>query len=131
MLSPDRCWTDTESDTNNDALVLRVSLGDDVVLFATEPEEPAQEVLLESGVDLTADVLKVPHHGAATSLPEFFPAVDRRGRDRPRGGEHVRAPGPVDPRRDRADRRRGVAHRQHGTVTVVFGPEGPTASGAR
>jgi competence protein ComEC len=75
VLSPDRCWEGTESDTNNDALVLRVTLGDAVVLFATEPEEPAQEVLLGSGVDLTADVLKVPHHGAATSLPAFFEAV--------------------------------------------------------
>jgi competence protein ComEC len=75
VLSPDHCWTGTESDANNDALVLRVSLGDDAVLFATEPEEPAQEWLLESGTDLRADVLKVPHHGAATSVPEFFQAV--------------------------------------------------------
>ena len=75
ILSPDRCWTGTESDTNNDALVVRVSRGEDVVLVATEPEEPAQEWLLESGVDLRADVLKVPHHGAATSIPELFQAV--------------------------------------------------------
>lgn len=76
ILSPDRCWTGTESDTNNDAIVLRASLGEDAVLFATEPEEPAQQVLLDSGVDLTADVLKVPHHGAATSIESFFQAVD-------------------------------------------------------
>jgi competence protein ComEC len=76
VLSPDRCWTDTESDANNDAIVLRVSLAEDVVLFATEPEEPAQQQLLDGGVDLRADVLKVPHHGAATSLPAFFQAVD-------------------------------------------------------
>nr|MDP9327768.1 ComEC/Rec2 family competence protein [Actinomycetota bacterium] len=75
ILSPDRCWTGTESDTNNDAIVARLSRGDDVVLFATEPEEPAQEWLLEGGVDLGADVLKVPHHGAATSIPAFFEAV--------------------------------------------------------
>jgi competence protein ComEC len=75
ILSPDRCWTGTESDTNNDAIVIRLSRGDDVVLLATEPEEPAQEWLLETGVDLSADVLKVPHHGAATSVPEFFQAV--------------------------------------------------------
>nr|MBA3691691.1 ComEC/Rec2 family competence protein [Actinomycetota bacterium] len=75
ILSPDRCWTGTESDTNNDAIVTRLSRGDDVVLFATEPEEPAQEWLVEGGVDLGADVLKVPHHGAATSVPAFFEAV--------------------------------------------------------
>jgi competence protein ComEC len=55
--------------------VLRASVGRDSVLFATEPEEPAQQVLLDSGVDLTADVLKVPHHGAATSIRPFFDAV--------------------------------------------------------
>jgi competence protein ComEC len=76
ILSPDRCWTGTESDTNNDAIVVRVSLGEDSVLFATEPEEPAQQVLLDTGLDLTADVLKVPHHGAATSIEAFFQAVD-------------------------------------------------------
>jgi competence protein ComEC len=79
VLSPHECWSGTESDTNNDALVLRLSRGGDVVLFATEPEEPAQEWLLgrrdESGLDLGADVLKVPHHGAATSVAEFFEAV--------------------------------------------------------
>jgi competence protein ComEC len=78
VLSPDRCWSGTESDTNNDAIVLRASLGEDSVLFATEPEEPAQQVLLDDGVDLTADVLKVPHHGAATSLEAFFLAVRAR-----------------------------------------------------
>ena len=75
ILSPDRCWEDTESDTNNDAIVVRASLGEDSVLFATEPEEPAQQVLLDSGMDLAADVLKVPHHGAATSIESFFVAV--------------------------------------------------------
>ena len=76
VLSPDRCWTGTESDSNNDAIVIRATYDGHVVLIATEPEEPAQDWLLESGVDLRADLLKVPHHGAATSVPEFFDAVD-------------------------------------------------------
>jgi competence protein ComEC len=75
VLSPDRCWTGTESDANNDAIVIRAVYEGDIVLIASEPEEPAQEWLLESGVDLRADILKVPHHGAATSIPEFFDAV--------------------------------------------------------
>jgi competence protein ComEC len=76
VLSPDRCWSGTESDTNNDALVLMATYGPDSILLATEPEEPAQEWLLEDGVPLHASVLKVPHHGAATSVPAFFEAVD-------------------------------------------------------
>lgn len=75
ILSPDRCWSGTESDANNDAIVLRASIGQDSILFATEPEEPAQQVLLDSGVDLSSDVLKVPHHGAATSIRPFFDAA--------------------------------------------------------
>ncbi|MDH5314122.1 MAG: ComEC/Rec2 family competence protein [Actinomycetota bacterium] len=79
VLSPHQCYEGTESDTNNDALVVRLAHAGDVVLFATEPEEPAQEWLLdqhaESGLDLGADLLKVPHHGAATSVAEFFDAV--------------------------------------------------------
>jgi competence protein ComEC len=51
-------------------------VGEDSVLFATEPEQPAQQVLLDEAVDLRADVLKVPHHGAATSIEPFFEAVD-------------------------------------------------------
>ena len=53
-----------------------LSWREDTILFATEPEEPAQQTMLDSGARLQADVLKVPHHGAATSLPEFFGAVD-------------------------------------------------------
>jgi competence protein ComEC len=75
VLAPDRCWAGTESDANNDSLILRVTLGSAEVLFAGDAEEPAQEALLETGVDLEAPVLKVPHHGGATSLPAFFGEV--------------------------------------------------------
>jgi competence protein ComEC len=79
VISPHECYTGTESDTNNDALVIRLVRGNDIVLFATEPEEPAQEWMLDqstdAGLDLRADLLKVPHHGAATSVAEFFDAV--------------------------------------------------------
>jgi competence protein ComEC len=120
VLSPDRCWSGTESDTNNDALVLRVSLGDDVVLLATEPEEPAQEWLLESGVDLRADVLKVPHHGAATSLPEFFPAVAPTVAVVPVGENTYGHPVPEIMAAIRATGAALFRTDRHGTVTVTF-----------
>jgi competence protein ComEC len=78
VLSPDRCWDGTNSDPNNDSLVLRMTFGDRSVLFANEPEAEAQQVMLEDGVPLTADVLNVPHHGAGTSIDPFFEAVDER-----------------------------------------------------
>jgi competence protein ComEC len=125
VLSPDRCWTGTESDANNDALVLMLTYGGRRVLFATEPEEPAQQVMLSDGISLDADVLHVPHHGAATSLPEFFQAVDAEeaivsvgpndyGHPVPATLEEVEATGAEVWRTD-----------EHGDVVVTFGPAGP------
>ncbi|HSJ50662.1 MAG TPA: DNA internalization-related competence protein ComEC/Rec2 [Actinomycetota bacterium] len=124
ILSPDRCWSGTESDTNNDALVVRASLGEDAILFATEPEEPAQQVLIDDDVDVTADVLKVPHHGAATSLEAFFQAVRAQvavvsvgentyGHPVPEVLEWIRATGAEVLRTDVA-----------GTVTITFADGG-------
>lgn len=76
VLSPDRCYVGTDSDANNDSLVLRLSVQEDVVLFPGDAEEPAQQALLEAAVPLAAEVLKVPHHGGATSLPAFLQAAD-------------------------------------------------------
>jgi competence protein ComEC len=78
IVGPDRCWDGTNSDPNNDSLVLRLTAGDATVLFANEPEAEAQQAMLDGGVPLTADVLNVPHHGAGTSIDPFFEAVDER-----------------------------------------------------
>ncbi|HEX2089560.1 MAG TPA: DNA internalization-related competence protein ComEC/Rec2 [Actinomycetota bacterium] len=79
VLGPDRCFVGTESDANNDSLVLRVSYGTSSVLFSGDAEEPAQEVLLEKRPELLmADVLKVPHHGGDTSISEFLGVVRAR-----------------------------------------------------
>ena len=75
VLSPDRCWTGTNSDTNNDSVVLLASVGEDRILLSGDLEVEAQQVLLDRGVDVGAAVLKVPHHGGATSLPVFLTAV--------------------------------------------------------
>ncbi len=78
VVSPDRCWKGTNSDPNNDSLVLLLTYREDSVLFANEPEAEAQEAMIEAGAPPTADVLNVPHHGAATSIDEFFLSVDER-----------------------------------------------------
>jgi competence protein ComEC len=76
ILGPGHCFNGTDSDPNNDSLVLRVSVGSDTVMFPGDAEQPAQtEVLRDEGPFLHATVLKVPHHGGATSLDEFFTAV--------------------------------------------------------
>jgi competence protein ComEC len=75
VLSPDRCWSGTNSDTNNDSVVLLATVGESGVFLSGDLEVEAQQVLLDRGVDLRALVLKVPHHGGATSLPSFLAAV--------------------------------------------------------
>jgi len=75
VLSPDRCWEGTNSDANNDSLVLLLCYGEDRVLFANEPEASAQQVLLDDHQPIMAEVLNVPHHGAGTSIAPFLDAV--------------------------------------------------------
>jgi competence protein ComEC len=73
VLGLDRCaHTDNP---NDDSIVLRVSLGEDSILFPGDAEVPSQQDLLEDHDAIEADVLKVPHHGGDTSDPEFLEAT--------------------------------------------------------
>jgi competence protein ComEC len=57
---------------NDDSVVLRLVYGSVSVLLAGDIERPAEDALIRSGVDLRADVLKVPHHGSKTSSTDKF-----------------------------------------------------------
>ena len=46
------------------------------MLLTGDVEPEAQRDLLDRGVDLRADVLKVPHHGSGAQEPAFLDAVD-------------------------------------------------------
>jgi competence protein ComEC len=68
-----------ESGAENDAsLVLRVGVDDLTVLLTGDVEPPGQERIVASGVDLHADVLKLPHHGSSRQDPAFFAATGAR-----------------------------------------------------
>ena len=131
VLSPDRCWVNTNSDPNNDSLVILLTFQQDTVLLGGEPEQPAQQQLLDEGAPLGAELLKVPHHGAVTSLPEFFQAVAPKiavisvgpntyGHPVPSTIDAIRATGAQVWRTD-----------QHGDIVVLFGPRGPTVTADR
>ena len=68
----------TGSPVNDASLVLAVELAGLRLLLTGNIEPPAQAALLRSGVDLAADVLKVPHHGSARQDAAFLSAVDPR-----------------------------------------------------
>lgn len=63
---------------NNSSVVLRATTAAGRVLLTGDVELAAQADLLAEGVDLHADVLKVPHHGSRYSLPQFLEAVGAR-----------------------------------------------------
>jgi competence protein ComEC len=125
VLSPDRCWEGTNSDPNNDSLVILMTYREDTVLMANEPEAEAQQVMLDEDLPLHVELLNVPHHGANTSLPEFFEAVDPEvsvisvGQPNPYGH-----PTPETLAELRATSTQIWRTDQHGDVTVTFGRQG-------
>ena len=64
--------TQSFAEENDNSLVFRLQYGDFSMLFCGDIQENAEKVLLESGVDLRADVLKVAHHGSDTSSSTMF-----------------------------------------------------------
>ncbi|BAK36473.1 putative competence protein ComEC [Microlunatus phosphovorus NM-1] len=68
-----------ESGAENDAsLVLRVGVAGLTVLLTGDVEPAGQARILATGVDLHADVLKLPHHGSSRQDPRFFAATGAR-----------------------------------------------------
>jgi competence protein ComEC len=67
----------TDSDVNNNSIVLRLAYGQISFLLPGDVEEKAEEVLLSSNEDLASTILKSPHHASDTSLnPRFLEAVN-------------------------------------------------------
>ena len=59
-------------DSNNNSLVLRVTYGQTRFLLMGDAERDEEYSLMERGIDLSADVLKVGHHGSNTSSSPAF-----------------------------------------------------------
>jgi competence protein ComEC len=63
-------------DINQDSVVLKVTYGGISYLFVGDAEKPAEESMMDAGLDLDADVLKVGHHASrAGSSADFLSAV--------------------------------------------------------
>lgn len=69
VLSPCR---DDYDDVNDFSIVLKVSYGNTNFLFTGDASSEVEEEMLENGMDVSADVLKVGHHGSRTSSSEKF-----------------------------------------------------------
>lgn len=64
--------TEYEDNVNNTSLVVMVAYGDRRFLFTGDMESDAEAELIASGADLSADVLKVGHHGSYTASSATF-----------------------------------------------------------
>ena len=59
-------------DLNNYSVACRLVHGENTFLFTGDIEKIAESDILKSGADLSAKVLKVPHHGSSTSSSYSF-----------------------------------------------------------
>lgn len=59
-------------DTNESSIVLRITYGNTSFMFTGDAEREAENMILNRGYDLRSDVLKVGHHGSASSTSYYW-----------------------------------------------------------
>ncbi len=59
-------------DANDTSIILRLDYGDTSFLFTGDAEYTSEQDMLDAGVDLSATVLKVGHHGSSSSTGYQF-----------------------------------------------------------
>ena len=82
---------------NNSSIVAKLVYKNQSFLLTGDAEAAVEEDLIQSGIDITADVLKVGHHGSKySSIPEFLNLVNPQyaviqvGADNDFGHPHLR-----------------------------------------
>ena len=68
LLSPVKDY----DDLNNYSVAVKFTHGENTFLFTGDIEKEAESDILEKGYDVSADVLKVAHHGSSTSSRKSF-----------------------------------------------------------
>ena len=63
---------DEYDDLNNYSLVTRLDVGNSSFLFTGDCEAVCEQEMIDAGMDLDVDILKVGHHGSSTSSSEAF-----------------------------------------------------------
>jgi competence protein ComEC len=111
---------------NNSSLVLRAQTAAGRVLLTGDVELAAQADLLDAGVNLKADILKIPHHGSRYSSPAFLDAVHARVAVASVGlGNPYGHPSPLTLNRLTSDGALVLRTDHDGDVAILPGPNGP------
>ena len=63
---------DEKSYNNNNAIVLKLIYKQKSFLFTADIEKEQEQILLDNKAEVTADILKVAHHGSKSSSTENF-----------------------------------------------------------
>ena len=61
-----------DDNKNNYSTVLKVSFGEMDIIMTGDAEKKVEQDIIESGINLDAEILKVGHHGSDTSTSEAF-----------------------------------------------------------
>jgi competence protein ComEC len=62
----------SQSSENNRSIVLKVEYGEIAYLLTGDMEHPVENYLVNNNFSLSADVLKIGHHGSQTSSRDYF-----------------------------------------------------------
>ena len=63
---------DARDNINNYSTVLKVSFGEMDIIMTGDAEKEVEEIILDSGVNIDAEIFKLGHHGSDTSNSEEF-----------------------------------------------------------
>lgn len=71
-----QCWPESvqwrENDVNDMSIVVRIDYGETSLIVTGDAEEASEFMMIDSGVPLKADVLRIAHHGSTFSTSEVF-----------------------------------------------------------
>ncbi|MGH4051156.1 MAG: ComEC/Rec2 family competence protein [Clostridium sp.] len=59
-------------DLNNTSIVIRLTFGDNSFMFDGDAEDVSENEMLSKGIDASADVIKIGHHGSSSSTTDSF-----------------------------------------------------------
>ncbi|MBC1473547.1 MBL fold metallo-hydrolase [Listeria grandensis] len=68
VLSPDKL----SDNANNDSIAIRLTYKDVAAIFTGDAEKPREREMVDSGLDLNAQILDLGHHGSSTSNQPYF-----------------------------------------------------------
>jgi len=68
VVHPDRAY----ANTNNSSVVIRLTCHGTSMMLTGDAEWDAETAMIDSGYNLSADILKVSHHGSASSSSSLF-----------------------------------------------------------